>query len=44
MAINLARHTPARMVPHVREVYKNNILLSVGKGKKMNELIAKLQA
>ena len=44
MAINLCRFDPKRMVPHVRKVYRENILLSAGKGLKMTELIAKLQA
>ena len=44
MGINLCRFDPKRFVPHVRKVYRDNILLSAGKGKKMNELIAKLQA
>lgn len=44
MGINMCRHDPKRFVPHVRKVYRDNILLSAGKGKKMNELIAKLQA
>lgn len=44
MAINLCRFEPKRFVPHVRQAYANNILLSAGKGKKMTELIAKLQA
>ena len=44
MAINLCRFDPKRFVPHVRKAYQTNILLSAGKGKKMTELIAKLQA
>lgn len=44
MAINLVRFDPKRFVPHVRKVYRDHILLSAGKGKKMTELIAKLQA
>ena len=44
MGINMCRHDPKRFVPHVRKVYRDNILLSAGKGKKMTELIAKLQA
>ena len=44
MAINLCRHDPKRFVPHVREVYKSHVLLAAGIGKKMNDLIAKLQA
>ena len=44
MGINLCRHDPKRFVPHIREVYKTNVLLNAGKGKKQNDLIAKLQA
>ena len=42
MAVNLCRHDPKRFVPHVRKAYRDNILLNAGKGKKMNELIARL--
>jgi len=44
MAINLCRHDPKSFVPYVREVYKNHVLLKAGAGKRMNDLIAKLQA
>lgn len=44
MAINLCRFDPKRFAPHIRKVYRDNILLSAGKGLKMTELIAKLQA
>ena len=44
MAINLCRHDPKRFVPLVRKVYRDNVLLAAGKGKRMNDLIAKLQA
>ena len=44
MGINLCRHDPKRFVPHIRQVYKDNVLLRAGLGKKQNELIAKLQA
>lgn len=44
MAINLCRHDPKRFVPHVRAVYKDHVLLNKGAGKKMNDLIAKLQS
>ena len=44
MGINLCRHDPKRFVPYVREVYKNNVLLRGGLGKRQNDLIAKLQA
>lgn len=30
MAINLCRFDPKRFVPHVRKVYRENILLSAG--------------
>ena len=44
MAINLCRHDPKGFVPYVREIYKNHVLLKAGAGKRMNDLIAKLQA
>lgn len=44
MAINLCRHDPKRFVHHVRNIYKTHVLLTGGQGKKMNDLIAKLQA
>ena len=44
MAINLCRHDPKGFVPYVREAYKNHVLLKAGAGKRMNDLIAKLQA
>ena len=44
MVINLCRHDPKRFVPHVRAAYKEHELLKSGVGKKMNDLIAKLQA
>jgi hypothetical protein len=44
MAINLCRHNPKSFVPHVRAVYKDHVLLRNGAGKKMNVLIAKLNA
>ena len=44
MAINLCRHDPKVMVPYVRQVYKDHVLLKAGAGKNMNDLIAKLQA
>ena len=44
MAINLCRHDPKSFVPYVRQVYKEHVLLKAGAGKKMNDLIAKLQA
>lgn len=44
MAINLCRHDAKRFVPHVRKVYKEHVLLRAGAGKRMNDLIAKLQA
>ena len=42
MAINLCRHDPKRFVPHVRKVYKDHPLLAGGVGKKMTELVSKL--
>mmetsp|Transcript_22389 Transcript_22389/g.27539 ORF Transcript_22389/g.27539 Transcript_22389/m.27539 type:complete len:234 (-) Transcript_22389:99-800(-) len=44
MAINLCRFDPKSFVPYVRQAYKDHVLLKAGSGKKMNDLIAKLQA
>jgi len=44
MGINLCRHDPKRFVPHVRKIYKDHVLLKGGLGKRMNDVIAKLQA
>ena len=44
MGINLCRHDPKRFIPIVKRLYKENVLLAKGQGKKMNELVAKLTA
>ena len=44
MGINMCRFNPKSLVPHVRAVYKNHVLLNAGAGKKMNVLIARLNS
>ena len=43
MAINICRHDPPKFTRYVKAVYKNDPKLNQGKGKKMKELVAKLE-
>ena len=44
MAINLCRHDPKRFAFQVKKLYKEHVLLRGGLGKKMPELLARLQS
>ena len=44
MGVNLCRNDPKRFVYWVKQVYKEHVLLRGGLGKKMNELVAKLNS
>ena len=44
MGINICRHDPPKFTKYVKMVYKNDPKLNQGKGRKLKELIAKMES